>query len=115
MPIICNSAEPVSRKITRDREGDAEHVIGIRVARAGGSGRILRDTAVETPLSFIYPAVGKQRHPVAELAAELENVFALDGGEVVAKRPGLQILSLRALIEGRPAERSVTAPSEIRE
>ena len=71
------------------------------------------DRSVEAPLPRVLLAVGEQRHPAPELAAELHDVAAGDPRDVVGHLPHLQVLRLRPLIEGRSVHRGVAAPAEV--
>ena len=108
------SAEGIGGEGPRHLPRIPQHEIGERVAGPGGACRVLGDRSVEGPLPLVLFAVGEERHPAADLAAELQDVARLDPRDVVAEFIDLEVLRLRALIERRSVHRRVAAPAEIR-
>ena len=114
VPVVRLPAKRVGRKCARDLPRIAEEEVSEGITCAGGARRILGDRSIEAPLPRVLLAVGEERDPAAELAAELHDVAALDPGEVVGHLPDLQILRLGSLIERRSVHRRVAAPAEVR-
>ena len=114
VPVVRLPAKRVGRKCARDLPRIPEEEVSEGITCAGRARRILGDRSIEVPLPRVLLAVGEERDPAAELAAELHDVTALDPSEVVGHLPDLQILCLGSLIERRSVHRGVAAPAEVR-
>src|SRR4051794_1628865 len=113
MPVIRITAKPVCGIVPSNGKRNAKEEIGKRITCTGRAGGVLRDTAIECPLTLVNAAVCEERNPVTELHAELPDVPALDPRYAVAEFCRFQVLRLRPLIKRGSAERSVPTPGKV--